>query len=336
MRHNATLVGVGLALLWSAAVFAQSAPNQPAQGAANPAYVPPAWDTYTPNIPGVVTGGTKVELITDQLNGTEGPVALPDGTLLFTQGGARQLTRIDKNGKLSTFLENIQSGGLGFDPKGRLIANDNTQGKQGIYIVYPKGAEKTLVDRKTPGFMQSNDIVVDKKGGVYFTQPEQANVGYILPDGKGMKIVAENITRPNGITMSADEKILYVNDSRGEYLLAYDVQPDGLVTNRRNFAKYDQINASAAGGDVGPGLRYKVTSCADGMAIDKDGRVYNAGCNGIQVYSPQGKHLGTIPTARQVQNLAFAGPDKKTLYLVGRSAAWKIETLTQGYMGRAK
>ena len=64
--------------------------------------------------------------------------------------------------------------------------------------------------------------------------------------------------------------------------------------------------------------------------------MYNAGCNGIQVYSPQGKHLGTIPTARQVQNLAFAGPDKKTLYLVGRSAAWKIETLTQGYIGRAK
>ena len=328
MRYNAAFVGVGLLLLRSVAAFAQGAAPQP--------YVPPAWDTYTPNIPGVVAGGTKGELITDQLNGTEGPVALPDGTLVFTQGGARQLTRIDKNGKLSTFLENIQSGGLGFDPKGRLIANDNTPGKQGIYVVYPKGAEKTLVDQKTQGFMQSNDIVVDAKGGVYFTQPEQANVGYIPPDGKGMKIVAENITRPNGITMSADEKILYVNDSRGEYLLAYDVQPDGSVTNRRNFAKYHQVNTSAAGGDVGPGLRYKVTSCADGMAIDKEGRVYNAGCNGIQVYNPQGKHLGTIPTARQIQNLAFAGPDKKTLYLVGRGAAWKIETLTQGYTGRAK
>jgi gluconolactonase len=328
MRYKATFVGVGLLLFWTVAAFAQ--------GAAPPPYVAPAWDTYTPAIPGVVAGGTRVELITDQLNGTEGPVALPDGTLLFTQGGARQLTRIDKSGNLSTFLENIQSGGLGFDAKGRLIANDNTPGKQGIYIVYPKGAEKTLVDQKTPGFMQSNDIVVDKKGGVYFTQPEQANVGYIAPDGKGMRIVAEKITRPNGITMSADEKILYVNDSRGEYLLAYDVQADGSVTNRRNFAKYDQINTSAAGGDVGPGLRYKVTSCADGLAIDKEGRVYNAGCNGIQVYSPQGKHLATIPTARQVQNLAFAGPDKKTLYLVGRGAAWKIETLTQGYVGRAK
>jgi gluconolactonase len=329
MRHNATLVGVGLALLCSVAVLAQGAANQP--------YVPPAWDTYTPNIPGVVSGGTKVELITDQLNGTEGPVALPDGTLVFTEGGARRLTRIDKDGKLSTFHDNSQSGAIGFDLKGRMIANDNTPGKQGIYVVQPKGAEATLVDRKTQGFMGSNDLVVDKAGGVYFTQPEQANVGYILPGGKGMKIVAENITRPNGITMSPDEKILYVNDSRGEYLLAYDVQPDGSVTNRRNFAKYDQINTSAgAGGDVGPGLRYKFTSCADGLAVDKEGRVFNAGCNGIQVYSPQGRHLGTIPTARQIQNLAFAGPDKKTLYLVGRSAAWKIQTLTQGYQGRAK
>ena len=331
MRHNAAIVAVGLALLCSVAVFAQGpgpANQQP--------YVPPAFDTYTPNIPGVVAPGTRVELITDKLNGTEGPLALPDGTLVFTEGGARRLTRIDKDGKLSMFLDNIQSGGLGFDPKGRLIANDNTQGKQGIYIVHPKGSEKTLVDRQTQGFMGANDLVVDKKGGVYFTQPEQANVGYIFPDGKGMKIVAENVTRPNGITMSPDEKIQYVNDSRGEYLLAYDVQADGSVTNRRNFAKYDQINTSAAGGDVGPGLRYKVTSCADGLVVDKDGRVFNAGCNGIQVYSPQGKHLGTIPTARVVQNLAFAGSDKKTLYLVGRSAAWKISTLTQGYQGRAK
>ena len=328
MRHNATFAGIGLTLLCSVAVSGQGAAPQP--------YVPPAWDTYTPNIPGVVNGGTRVVLITDQLNGTEGPVALTDGTLVFTEGGARRLTRIDKDGKLSTFHEGIQSGGLGFDPKGRMIANDNTDGKQGIYIVYPKGAEATLVDRKTQGFMGANDLTVDKKGGVYFTQPEQANVGYIRPDGKGITIVAEKITRPNGITMSPDEKILYVNDSRGEYLLAYDVQADGSVTNRRNFAKYDQINNSAAGGDVGPGQRYPVTSCADGLAVDKEGRVFNAGCNGIQVYSPQGRHLGTIPTARQVQNLAFAGPDKKTLYLVGRNAAWKIDTLTQGYQGRAK
>ena len=171
---------------------------------------------------------------------------------------------------------------------------------------------------------------------MYLTQPDQANVAYVLPDGKGVKIVAERITRPNGIQLSPDEKTLYVNDSRGEFLLAYDVQPDGSVTNRRNFAKYDQINTVSRQGDTGPGKPYAVTSCADGLAVDNDARVYNAGCNGIQVYSPQGRHLGTIPTARVAQNLAFAGPDKKTLYLVGQGAAWKIEMDAQGYKGRAK
>jgi gluconolactonase len=299
-------------------------------------YVAPAWETYTPNIPGVVAGGTRVEVIVDTLRGTEGPVALPDGTVAFTEGGARRLTRIDRDGKLSTYVDNLQSGGLGFDQQGRLIANDNTQGRQGIYIVYPKGQERMLVDRKTPGFMGANDLVVDRKGGVYFTQPEQENVGYILPDGSGMKIVAEKITRPNGITLSPDEKTLYVNDSRGEYLLAYDVAPDGSVSNRRNFARYAQINPYSEFGDTGPGLRFRVTSCADGLAVDSEGRVYNSGCNGIQVFSPQGKHLGTIPTSRVPQNLAFAGPDKKTLYIVGRNAAWKVQMQAQGYKGRAK
>ena len=317
---------LGLAVLWPALVFSQG----------NPAYVAPAFDTYTPHIPGVVAGGTRVQLITDTLNGTEGPVTLPNGELIFTEGGARRLTRIDKDGKLSPFLEGIQSSGLGFDQKGRLIANNGAEGKEGIYVVYPKGAEATLIDRRTAGFDRANDLVVDRRGGVYFTQPEPGNVWYIPADGAQGRMVADNITRPNGITLSPDEKTLYVNDARGEYLLAYDVQPDGSVTNRRNFARYDQINHSSAFGDTGPGLRFRVTSCADGLAVDSAGRVYNAGCNGIQVYSPQGQHLGTIPTARVAQNLAFAGPDKKTLYLVGRNAAWKIQMLSQGYGGRAK
>jgi len=328
MRKEAALTVLGVAFLCSVAILAQ--------GRGTPPYVPPGFDTYTPNIPGVVAAGTRVQLITDKLNGTEGPVGLPDGTIVFTEGGAKRLTRIDKDGNLSTFVDDIQSSGLGFDQKGRLIANNGAEGKQGIYVVYPKGAETTLVDRKTAGFEGANDLVIDKKGGVYFTQPGPGNVGYILPDGRGMKIVADKITRANGIMLSPDEKILYVNDSRGAYMLAYDVQPDGSVTNRRDFAKYDQLNPYSEFGDTGPGLQFSLTSCADGLVVDSEGRLYNSGCNGIQVYSPQGKHLGTIPTGRVINNLTFAGPDKKTLYLVGRGAAWKIQMLSQGYKGRAR
>ena len=138
--------------------------------------------------------------------------------------------------------------------------------------------------------------------------------------------IAEGIERPNGIQLSRDEKTLYVNNTSGEYLLAFDIQPDGTVKNRRNFAKYEGVTKSATG----------VSSGADGLAIDSQGRVYVATSTGVQVFSPQGQHLGTIPLSRAPQNLAFAGADKKTLYVVGRGAAFKIQMVAQGFKERAK
>ena len=90
------------------------------QGQAPP---PPATDTSAPDIPGVVKAGTKVIVIKDDFQGTEGPIALPDGSLAFTEGGANRITRIDKDDKVSVYLENTNgSNGLAFDSKGRLVS----------------------------------------------------------------------------------------------------------------------------------------------------------------------------------------------------------------------
>jgi gluconolactonase len=75
---------------------------------------------------------------------------------------------------------------------------------------------------------------------------------------------------------------------------------------------------------------------ADGLAVDAAGRLYAATGVGVQVFSPQGQHLGTIPTPMGAQSIAFAGPDKRTLYVVGRGAVWKVAMLAQGFLGRAK
>jgi gluconolactonase len=206
-------------------------------------------------------------------------------------------------------------------------------------VLYPKGSESILADRVDgKPFGRPNDLVVDQKGGVYFTDPgpnaQQIAAGliatepavyYLAPTGKLTK-VAEKIERPNGIQLSPDEKTLYVNNTNGEYLLAFDIQPDGTVRNRRNFAKYEGVTKSETG----------ATSGADGLAVDAAGRVYTAANGGVQVFSPSGQHLGTIPVPRGVQNLAFAGTDKKTLYLVGRGIAYKVQTQAQGFKGRAK
>jgi len=309
------------------------------QGQAAPAPPPPATETVAPDIPGVVAGGTRVQVIRDGFQGTEGPMGMPDGSLIFTETDANRITRIDRDGRTSTFLENTNgSNGLAFDAKGRLISVQTVPGKMMVGVIYPRGSEAVLVDSyEGKPFARPNDLVVDKQGGVYFTDaglnpnqnppppPQPLAVYYIAPAGRTMR-VTEGIERPNGIQLSPDERTLYVNNSNGEYLLAFDIQPDGTLRNRRNFARYQGVTRTAE----------RITSGADGLAIDAQGRVYAATPPGIQVFSPQGQHLGTIPLSRGPQNLAFAGPDKKTLYVVGRGAAFKVQMLAQGYMGRAK
>jgi gluconolactonase len=209
-------------------------------------------------------------------------------------------------------------------------------------VIYPKGSEAVLTDNfEGKQFGRPNDLVVDKKGGVYFTDPGPnpapggatpatpplpPAVYYVPAGGKAMK-VAEGIERPNGIQLSPDEKVLYVNNTNGQYLLAFDIKADGTLQNRRNFAKYEGVTPNAQGA---------IVSGADGLAIDNEGRVYTATSSGVQVFDSKGKYLGTIPIARAPQNIAFAGADKKTLYIVGRNAAWKINLETAGYKGRAK
>jgi gluconolactonase len=329
---------VVLCLLCSITLFAQE------RGGRGGAPQAPATDTVTPEIPGVAKAGTKVQVIKEGFMGTEGPIAHPDGSLLFTETNANRITKIDKSGAPAMFLENTNgSNGLAFDSKGRLISVQTTPGNTKIGVIYPKGSEAVITDNfEGKPYGRPNDLVVDKKGGVYFTDPGPnapgrgaappstpplpAAVYYVPAGGKAIK-VADGIERPNGIQLSPDEKVLYVNNTGGEYLLAFDIKSDGTVQNRRNFAKYEGVTANPQGG---------MTSGADGLAIDNEGRVYTATTAGVQVFDSKGKHLGTIPISRAPQNIAFAGADKKTLYIVGRGAAWKVDLQTPGYKGRAK
>ena len=315
--------------------------GSPAAAQAGGQAPPPATDTVAPDIPGVVAGGTRVQVIKEGFQGTEGPIGLPDGSLIFTETNASRITKIDKNNNVSTFLEGTNgSNGLAFDTKGRLISVQTTPGQTKIGVIYPKGAEAVVADSfEGKPFGRPNDLVVDKKGGVYFTEPGPnpqpgaapaapplpPAVYYVPPGGRAIKI-ADGIERPNGIQLSRDEKTLYVNNTSGEYLLAFDIRADGTVANRRNFAKYEGVAKTATGFNSG----------ADGLAIDTDGRLYVAASTGVQVFTPQGQHLGTIPLSRAPQNLAFAGADKKTLYVVGRGAAYKVQMLASGFKGRAK
>jgi sugar lactone lactonase YvrE len=177
-----------------------------------------------------------------------------------------------------------------------------------------------------------SDLVVDGNGCAFFTARGVYHVGR---DGK-MFTVAEGDIRSDGITLSRDNRTLYVTDVTK--VLAFDVQPDGSTRNRRVW------------GDIG------AVGGGDGMAIDSEGRVYVSANEGVHVFAPDGRKLGMIQTPRRPISVAFSGLDKKTLYISGtgvvgpdgqpwvtapgvRNTAFTIYTipmLAEGFRGRAK
>lgn len=315
-----------LVVLSSAAVFAQRG--------GRPTVPPPASFTATA-IPGVVAAGTKIELVKDGFPRTEGSVGMPDGSLLFCNTDS--IIKIDLAGTVSTFVEKSnQSNAMGYDPKGRVVSVQRAPGNEKVGVLYPAGGEILVDSFEGKPFSRLNDLVVSKGGGVYFT--DENGVYYLPPGGRVIRVIAD-IDNPNGVILSPDEKVAYANDKDGLYLLAYDVAANGTLTNRRNFAKYKSVKIA---GHQDPLLAED--NGADGLTVDNDGRLYVATNAGVEVFSPRGELLGVIAsvwggetfTLRKPQNVAFGGRDRKTLYIVGAGAVFKVQLLAQGPQGRAK
>jgi gluconolactonase len=337
MKSTATLL---LALLFSSlAAFGQGRANQP----------PPPTDQVTPEIRGIVAAGTKIEVVKYGLRGSDGVVGMPDGSVILTTNGG--VGKIDADGNLSMLVnDSDRAQGLAVDPKGRIIA---AQYSRKVSILYPKENAKVLFDSyEGKPFIRPNDLVADSKGGVYFTdcyeiarhgetaingpdrKPDDLPqaVYYITPAGKLIR-VADDIKRPNGITLSPDEKTLYVNDWMGEYLVSYEVQPDGALKNRRNFAKFDLAQQTDQG----------MVGAGDGLCVDSKSNTYSTTPAGVQVFSAKGEHLGNIKVPiydnygiQVSQNCGFGGPGKQYLYVVGSGVVLRIHMRVPGNKKRPK
>jgi gluconolactonase len=296
-----------------------------------------------PGISGVVAEGTQWELVWQGTDNADGIIGTPDGGLLFAQEQPSDVRKLDVKGSVSVYVRDTHgAGALALDAEGRLLAVERTctdPGRSGpacaeptaVGILVPEKERKTLADNfEGKPLGRLNDLVVDRKGTVYFT----VGGAYFFKAGGAVRSLGEDI-RSNGIMLSPGESTLYVTN--GGAILAFDIQPDGSVTNRREFCRLQGGNG-------------------DGMAIDAAGRLYVTTAPGVQVFSPEGEYLGTIPTPRNVISAAFSGPDKKTLYVVGSGALgpdgkefttangvrnnaktiFKIAMLAPGYTGRAK
>ena len=307
-------------------------------GSASIAQTPPNTVALQPSpaIAGVIKGGTMPEVVIKGLTSSDDPFWLPNVGLIFSESQANRIVRLDEHDQPVTFIGDLLNPlGMTYDAKNNeLISIQTKPGSMGPRVVWPKGKERIIADNyQGKPFGRPNDIVATLNGGLYFTDP-MASALYYVPRGGALIRVVDNdgIKSPNGLQLSHDEKTLYVNDTQGINLHAFDVQPDGRLTNHRVFATY-------TGRDVSQPPTAAPISRADGLVTDDDGRLYALTDSGIEVISPTGQNLGAIPVwciTRRCQNLGFGGPDKRTLYVAGGGTLLRIPMLARGFQGRAK
>ena len=303
--------------------FATPVPASPAPRPADP---PPAPSTA---IPGVIAAGQTWKTVWSwEGNNADGPIAGDKGTLLFANNDANNVMQMDPATGLAKIIhQDVNTGGA------------VSRSKNGALFLVSRGLNPAVVQLEPQRRVLANsfrgepldcvggvlnDLSADARGGVYFSVTA-AGVFYASPQGV-VSQYGDGLAGANGIVLSPDEKTLYV--TAGPLVAAFDVRPDGSLTNQREFAKL-------RGGQSG-----------DGSAVDQQGRLYVSTGQGIDVFEANGNFLGTIPGLPGMHGVAFGGVDKKTLYAIVFSGDWgtptarnrvlAIPTIAQGYTGRAK
>lgn len=297
---------------------------------------------HDPRFDALVPKGAKLEKIADGFIWVEGPVwDKKEQALLFSDIPANTVYRWKGGEGTKPFLKpsgysgavpftgkEPGSNGLTFDPHGRLVLCKH--GDRQIARLERDGTLTVLADRYNGQRINSpNDLVFKSNGDLYFTDPpfglpkafddqDKApvqGVYRVSKDGKLTLLIAD-IKAPNGIAFSPDEKTLYVSDvdpQRAAWL-AYDVKPDGTVTNGRVFFDATRWRKDPF---FGP----------DGFKVDQKGNLFGARPGGISIFAPDGTHLGDIDTGQPTSNVAW-GEDGHTLFITGGSSVYRLRLTT--------
>ncbi|QJW90532.1 SMP-30/gluconolactonase/LRE family protein [Spirosoma taeanense] len=270
----------------------------------------------------VVAPGAQPRQISSQFTFTEGPAVDKKGVIYFTDQPNDKIWKFDTDGKLSLFMDKTgRSNGLYFDKKGNLISCADE--KDELWSISPKKKVTVLLKNYQGQRLNGpNDLWIDSKGGIYFTDPyyqrdywdrKKPDIDgqkvYYLPKGKQeATLVADDLVQPNGIVGTPDGKFLYVADIRANKTYKYQINADGSLSNRQLF----------------------VEQGSDGMTLDEQGNVYLSG-RGVTVYDPSGKKITNIPVpSRWVGNLCFGGKDRRTLFITATESVYTLPMQVRG------
>ncbi len=332
---NSSLVVTAAVLLagCSSGPAPETAPGAKAKGVGTIVRLDPALDALVPK-------DAVIEKVGGGFQFTEGPLWRPDGTLWFSDVTGNVVRSITPEGAVRVLIEN--AGGETNAPPGSFIGpNAMIADKDGYVLLcqhtnrrivrLDKNLKQTVYLDNFEGkkFNSPNDLVYKSDGALYFTDPPYGlakqdedpakelkfNGVFRYANGK-LQAIIKDLSRPNGIAFSPDEKTLYISnsDAKRKVWMRYDVNADGTVSNGRVFA---DVTA-----ETEPGL-------PDGMKVDSLGNLYGSGPGGTWVFSPSGKHLGTIKPGEVPANCAWA-EDGKTLYITATTSVYRIRLAVAG------
>lgn len=257
--------------------------------------------------------GEDWQLVGEGYGFTEGPAANAQGEVFFNDIPNSRTYRIGADGKVASFLDDSKkANGQYFTTDGRLIAV--ASGAKQLLAYAADGKTSVLADG-----LAGNDLVVRADGGIYVTLPNEAKpaVAFIAADGT-RRIVDEGLKFPNGVTLSPDQSLLYVAEMRTHWIWSFQVQPDGSLAHKQ---RYYHLHVPDTADDAG----------ADGIRVDRDGRLYVATRMGIQVCDQAGRVNCILPTPNgRVANLCFGGPAFDTLYATCGDKVYKRKLRVHG------
>ena len=309
----------------------------------NPVAAGGAIERLDPAVDAIVPRDAKVETIATGFQFVEGPIWHPDGYLLFSDPNANAIYRWTPDGAVSVFrtksgyagvdigeYHQPGSNGLTLDRDGRLVIDEH--GRRRVARLEKNGVITTLVDHFEGKRLNSpNDLVHKSDGALYFTDPpfglpkvfddprkELPFSGvYRFADGE-LRLLTRELTGPNGLAFSPDERFLYVDDwdVARKVIMRYPVLPDGSLGVGTVFVDATRTH---------PG-----DQAWDGLKVDRAGNLYAAGPGGVWIISPAGKHLGTIAAPETAANMAWGDADARTLYLTARTGLYRIRLNVPG------
>ncbi len=302
-----------------------------------------------PALDRLIASDAKIEVLAQGYTWSEGPIWVKDGGyLLFSDTRENTVYKWKEGEGAKPYLkpagytgstprgQEMGSNGLTLDSSGHLVLcqhGDRRVARMDAPLASPQSTFTTLAGRyQDKRFNSPNDLVFKSNGDLYFTDPaygmekgwddparELPYAGVFRRNAAGeVTLLTKDMTRPNGLAFSPDEKLLYVaqSDETAAIWRVFDVKPDGTIANSRVFFDATTMAKTKKG-------------LPDGMKIDVQGNIFATGPGGVLVFSPEGKHLGTIVTGQSTANCAF-GDDGQTLYMTADYFVMRVRLKTKG------